>query len=58
MGKQMHDILVHLQYHHALMPPYQATPQEVHDWAHEDRDSEQDRNHARNNIILPYKVKR
>ncbi len=48
-----HDLLVHLQWHHAAMPPYQDTAEEAHAWLHEDAAQDIDTDHAPNEVVLP-----
>jgi hypothetical protein len=48
-----HELLVHLQWHHAAMPPYQGTPVEAHAWLHEDAAELMDTDHARDEVTLP-----
>jgi hypothetical protein len=40
-----HDLLVHLQRDHGAMPPYEASPKDVHIWLHEDANDPRDTNH-------------
>ena len=45
-----HQTLVHLQSWHAVIPPYQGTPEEVHGLLHDDAEEACDRDHTLSNL--------
>jgi len=48
-----HDLYVHVQWKHALIPPYEGGVEEVHGWLHDDCEDERDCDHDAAAILLP-----